>query len=153
MGLDMFLNAKRYLSEWDKEEKSIRDSISPLVPNLGKMVIKEIVAEAAYWRKANAIHSWFVENVQDGKDECVEHYVGREQLKELIETCKMVLADRDNPISSKAEKLLPTQSGFFFGDTEYDEYYFQDLQGTIDQLEPLLTEEYKNWEFYYRSSW
>ena len=24
----------------------------------------------AYWRKANAIHSWFVENCQDGVDEC-----------------------------------------------------------------------------------
>ena len=26
--------------------------------------------EVGYWRKANAIHGWFVRNVQNGKDDC-----------------------------------------------------------------------------------
>ena len=149
----MFLNAKLYLSDYVPQEKVLKDAISLLIPNLGKLIVKEVTTEAVYWRKANAIHAWFVDHVQDGKDECVEHYVDREQLQTLIDTCKMVLADRGNVMSNRAEDLLPSRRGFFFGGTEYDEYYYQDLQGTIDQLEPLLTEEYKNWEFYYRSSW
>ena len=148
MGLDMFLNAKLYLSDYVPQEKVLKDAISLLIPNLGKLIVKEVTTEAAYWRKANAIHAWFVDHVQDGKDECVEHYVDREQLQRLINTCKSILAYHD-----LAEDLLPSRSGFFFGNTEYNKYYYKDLQDTIDQLEPLLAEEYKNWEFYYRSSW
>ena len=31
----------------------------------------------------------------------------------------------------------PTHEGFFFGSTEYDEYYFADLESTIEQLEDV----------------
>jgi hypothetical protein len=50
--------------------------------------------------------------------------------------------------------LLPTQGGFFFGDTEYNEYYLDDLRQTLRQLEPLLTEKrFEGFSFYYCSSW
>jgi hypothetical protein len=29
-----------------------------------------IFAQAAYWRKANAVHQWFVHTVQEGEDDC-----------------------------------------------------------------------------------
>jgi hypothetical protein len=54
-------------------------------------------------------------------------------LEELRNTCKTVLEDR-----TKAVELLPTQSGFFFGSTEYDEYYFDDLKDTIKIIEPAI---------------
>ena len=41
----------------------------------------------AYWRKANQIHSWFVQNVQGGEDECQPHHVSREQLRDLRDLC------------------------------------------------------------------
>jgi hypothetical protein len=50
-----------------------------------------ITEEVAYWRKANAIHKWFVANVQDGVDECQEAYVEREQLQELLEICETII--------------------------------------------------------------
>ena len=31
--------------------------------------ISHIIEEMIYWRKANAIHNWFVENCQEGVDE------------------------------------------------------------------------------------
>jgi hypothetical protein len=34
-----------------------------------------------------------------------------------------------------AEFELPTAEGFFFGDTDYDEYYIQDLKDTIEIVE------------------
>ena len=39
-----------------------------------------------------------------------------------------------------AESLLPTQSGFFFGSTEYDVYYLQDILSCKQQFEKLLAD-------------
>lgn len=72
----------------------------------------------------------------------------------MLDTCKQVKGD-----NSLAEELLPTVEGFFFGDTEYDEYYFDDIQYTIDTLTQILKEEdeYNKNHFYseftYTSSW
>ena len=66
MGLDMYLNAKRYVSNYSEADAELRDELDKLEPLAG-MPIKEIVCEAMYWRKANAIHDWFVKNVQIGR--------------------------------------------------------------------------------------
>ena len=105
--------------------------------------------EVAYWRKANQVHAWFVREVQGGEDECNPYGVEREQLAELVANCKRVLADH-----SLAANLLPSQEGFFFGGTEYDESYFTDLEETVRQLEPLLTGDAgTSGKFEYQSSW
>ncbi len=104
--------------------------------------------QVAYWRKANQIHKWFVDHVQNGKDDCGDYYVSREQLQLLLDTCKIVLIDRE-----EASQLLPVQEGFFFGSYEYNEYYFSDIQDTIEQLEKVLTEYPEEWAFKYQSSW
>ena len=105
--------------------------------------------QIASWRKANAIHKWFVDNVQDGVDDCGEYKVTKEQLIQLHNTCNEVLND-----GNLAEQLLPTQSGFFFGDTEYDTWYFNDIENTKRTIDEIL--EYKSYcldELYYSSSW
>lgn len=164
MGLDMHLRRKTILNrDYVKGEDDVWRWINPdgfvfegvpLLPK-GKDGIEEIIEEAMYWRKANAIHSWFVTNVQDGEDECRPHYVSVEQLQSLVDTCKRVLENRE-----RAGELLPPQSGFFFGSTDIDEYYFQDLQRTVDQLEPLIQFEKDNAKtnkhyvsYEYQSSW
>ena len=149
MGLDMYLNAKRYLwSIGDRPDAEIAKDISDRFPELGEARVKEITAEVGYWRKANAIHKWFVDNVQDGVDECQESYVSREALEKLLETVNTVMTKR-----SEATKLLPPASGFFFGSTDIDQYYWDDLEHTKKVLENLLREDFKDWEFYYRASW
>lgn len=148
IGLDMYLDARRYISSYRDEDKPIMEAISKAIPDRGDMPLKTVVCEAAYWRKANHIHRWFVENVQDGDDDCGTYYVDNSKLEELRDVCKEVLANH-----SRAKDLLPTQSGFFFGGTEYDENYFNDLTYTVEQLDKLLTEQYKNWDFSYHSSW
>ena len=67
----------------------------------------------------------------------------------------MAVLDTDGTITNaeKVEELLPSQGGFFFGSTEYDEYYMQDIENTIEQLEPLLIEDSCGAEFEYSSSW
>ena len=156
MGLDMYLSGKRYISKYFNEgDEDLATAIAEKLPELkgrsGRIgdasPVKEVSIEAGYWRKANAIHKWFVDNVQGGEDECRPHYVSREQLVELKELCEQVLADR-----SKAAELLPSASGFFFGSTDYDEYYFQDLESTVKIINDCL-ELPQSWEFEYRSSW
>lgn len=102
--------------------------------------------EIGYWRKANAIHRWFVENCQDGEDNCATYTVVHEELKELKRVCEKVL---QRP--QEAEDLLPTQSGFFFGPTEYDEWYIQDLKDTIEIIDWALAQDFDYFE--YHSSW
>jgi hypothetical protein len=101
-----------------------------------------------YWRKANAIHHWFVINVQGGEDNCKEYYVSREQLQELLD-----ILNRVDQNHSLADDLLPTANGFFFGDTDYQEWYYQDIKATIPVFENLLGQDLDQWDFYYSSSW
>jgi len=152
MGLDMYLSAKRYL--YRDADEPISDGINELlgIPSDkskrfcgASFVAKEISIEAMGWRKANAIHGWFVENCQDGRDECQESYVSRDKLRELVDLCQEALDDPD------AEVLEPT-AGFFFGSYEKDEWYYQDLKNTIEGIERAL-ELPESFEFYYQASW
>jgi len=103
--------------------------------------------EIGYWRKANAIHKWFVDNVQQGKDECQVSNVSRDQLQKLLEVVNTVLNNQ-----SKATELLPPQKGFFFGSQEIDEWYFKDLKDTKVFVENALKLD-ENWDIFYQSSW
>lgn len=109
-----------------------------------------IIDEVGYWRKANHIHNWFVEHVQDGEDDCKYHNeVTKEDLEELLDACNEVLCDPD-----MAPQLLPTQCGFFFGSTEYDEWYMNDIRNTVDIITKVLeTTDFNSEMLYYRSWW
>lgn len=101
----------------------------------------------AYWRKANQVHAWFVNNVQGGNDNCGEYYVSQDKLKELRDLCQKALDNRD-------PNLLPPQDGFFFGGTDIDEWYWQDLKNTIAQLDRIFAlPQLSDLSFSYNSSW
>lgn len=143
MGLDMYLNAKRFI--WFGEDE-LGDKVAEVFPELKGKRVKEVIVEALYWRKANAIHKWFVDNCQEGEDDCGNYYVGREQLEELRQLVLEALAEKD---ASK----LPPQAGFFFGNTDINEWYWDDLRRTAEGLERVLAEFPEQWEFEYHSSW
>jgi hypothetical protein len=152
MGLDMNLNREYYIGaqyEWNEVTGNVDIFIRGEKVKVDLKDIKCIQCETVYWRKANMIHRWFVDHVQDGEDDCKPYYVGVSQLKELLDLCLKV---RDNP--DLAAELLPTQEGFFFGSTEYDESYFWDINYTIKELGKLnLINEYHGYSYYYESSW
>ena len=150
MGLDMYLSAKRYLWQHRDEDVEIANVIkAEQIEGMGDMRVKELVCEAMYWRKANAIHKWFVDNVQEGVDDCRPYEVSREKLKELVALCRKVLTER-----GKATELLPPSEGFFFGSKDIDEYYWQYLEETANALTEVLdTEGIEGWYFEYQSSW
>jgi hypothetical protein len=154
MGLDMYLTASRSVGKYSSANTTDAvDGIESGFPELktikeGDQLAYNVSSEVMYWRKANAIHQWFVDNVQDGVDDCRPSYVSRDMLNELIDTCETVLAD-----TSKAHELLPTASGVFFGTTEYDERYFDSLEYTASKLKHILKTMPDEWVFQYRASW
>ncbi len=158
MGLDMYLTAERYLWSINDEDQAKADAIVKLFPELElddtmDQRVKTVDVQIGYWRKANQIHSWFVRNIQDGKDDCERYYVSPEKLQELLETVNTILDSKDR--ENTAKELLEPVGGFFFGSLDIDEYYFQDLQHTKKMLEKILSNAVmlKEWDFYYQSSW
>ena len=152
MGLDMYLNARRSLSSWDKDN-TLHTEFNQLAKNLGfDMEIQEIGFNAIYWRKANAIHNWFVKNVQHGVDDCGTYEVSDIVLNELLILIDTVLED-----TTKAPDLIPPTDGFFFGGTQLDAYYFDELRRTKEEVSRLLDIIGKDadwdWTLEYRSSW
>lgn len=148
MGLDMYLSKKSYVKNWDFQSEERRHKITIKLGGKARKDIKpkrisHIVEEVMYWRKANHIHDWFVQNCQEGKDECQESYVSTKQLEELANLCEEVSKTFDGGI-------LPTSKGFFFGSSEYNDYYFDECKRTAKELRKLLIE---GGEYYYQSSW
>lgn len=156
MGLDMYLYKETYVgNEYRKPEQRVKviqptDEEGVPFPIKGKIIeerISTITENVAYWRKDNAIHQWFVKNIQGGVDNCEKYYVPIEKLEDLVNLCEELLINRDLKL---AKKKLPTQEGFFFGGIEYDDYYWSGLKETVRMLKPLIEE---GGDFYYQSSW
>jgi hypothetical protein len=154
MGLDMYLEGRKFVSGYS--DKDVYDKLIDMAGLNHKEIphsnFGTISLEVMYWRKVNAVHNWFVDNVQDGVDDCKQYHVDRDKLVELMETCRRVVNNKDD--LTIAEELLPTGSGFFFGDTDYEEYYFEGLLDTIEAIERILKNTaFDGMDFYYQSSW
>jgi len=162
MGLDMYLYIEKYVprndyvrneqGEFDLITNSLFDSLTHAL-NAASLVGESGFAgytvhiPVGYWRKANAIHGWIVNECANGVDECQQIHVPREKAQELLDYCKLVLAEND-----KADELLPPVAGFFFGGYEIDEWYLQNIQETIDIFESLLASDEAD-SIYYQASW
>ena len=157
MGLDMYLYRKEYVSTfaWTQDEKAVKEANLHSVianhfnidPNMGGIYVDYCVA---YWRKANAIHGWFVNTLADGVDECQPIYISLDRLIELRELANSVVLT-----PAMAGDILPTQSGFFFGSSDIDEWYISDMKNTVDMLDKIISsvspEDYPT--FFYQASW
>lgn len=135
----------------------------------------------AYWRKANEIHNYFEDNVAGGVDNCEPVIISKEILEDLLDRAKKVktaskLIDGEvhngyhynsngemEPIIEKgkiieddsvARELLPTTEGFFFGSTDYDQWYLEDIESTIEQIAKILeTTDFDTEYVIYEASW
>lgn len=142
MGLDMYLHKRTWIGVEARERLTMNGLPDTVEPSR----VNYVAEDAGYWRKANAIHRWFVEHVQGGNDDCGLYEVSRDQLQALQRSVDTVLAHPD-----MAAQLLPTQEGFFFGCTEYGEYYVEDLEETRRILKEALADTGAGFE--YCSSW
>ena len=132
MGLDMYL---------EKHDKITGE----IVPD-NKLGTREVM----YWRKANQIREWIVNNAgYDRQNNCVDFPLSKETLIRLRDDCKRVIDDK-----SLAKKILPTRSGFFFGSTEYDDWYYDEVRETYVRLKEIIREtDFNKYEICYWESW
>lgn len=151
MGLDQYLTARTYVSAVFEKDKELLDRLKTALSLKDGEYSTEfgfgIDIPLMYWRKANQIHAWFVENVQGGEDDCKNYELDTEQLTELRDLCEQVLVNNE-----LAEELLPVLGGFFYGSYEYDGYYFEQIQHTYNELTKII-EANPNSYFTYRASW
>ena len=93
-----------------------------------------------YFRKVNFLVRFF-----ENKGFDVEHQTplcfDRDIAKELLDLCNQVLEDH-----SKAKELLPTMGGFFFGSTDYDEYYFKNVEEVRNWVKETLLPKFDDLE-------
>jgi len=159
MGLDMYIfkvkktkHAIDELHELDREPNPNDPKIVEFLPldQPYPDTFKDyytIFKKVAYWRKFNALHNWFVTHVQVGIDNCAHYELDREVLIDLLENLEYTLTAKD------PSKMMPT-SGFFFGSTETDEYYWKRVDNSIEIISDLVNN--TNWEterLFYHSSW
>ena len=171
MGLDQYLEARQYVSKYSytpDREPVVTDryaAIAKYAPegfdDYSDFAGIQLVFPVGYWRKANAIHGWFVENVQNGVDDCGQYFVSREKLIALRAACNSVLMlPVGHVLEDVAERegLAPTQ-GFFFGSYDYDNWYEADIKKTVRMINNILTlypqdtHDGNFTSFYYSSSW
>ena len=145
-----YIRGKEELEKYEKYEE-----LKPYIKNRGEYFNwYDLRERIGYWRKANQIHSWFVINVQDEIDDCGYYEVTKEQLIQLKEKCETILEAKETNFEEVASSLLPTQSGFFFGGTDYGEYYKEDLEITIKIINAVLEEtDFEKEYILYHSSW
>lgn len=177
MGLDMYVNIrhkdtqskidayeawenKYSYEEWQRLTEEQREEWRNSEPEYeyDDMYGKELM----YWRKANQIHNWFVQNCQNGVDDCGRYAITVTDLIKLKELCEKILTMTENRkamrytsfCAQKKEEVdvrfltlegveyaiehLPSRSGFFFGNTEYDDYYVLELENTVEQINDTL---------------
>ena len=149
MGLDSYLYKKTYVQNW--ENNSPDSKIKP-------ERISYIVEYVGYWRKFNALHNYIVENFADGRDDYQHIGLTEGDLRNILNTLQEAkyILDSDASDELKSDKLsdvFPTAEGFFFGATEYGDYYAECVDNTILLLTDLLDECDDYCSFYYQASW
>lgn len=137
MGLDMYMFKSKKTSHSVKELCELSNAEKE----------DSIFTDIAYWRKFNALHDWFVTHVQIGIDDCNIYEVTKDNITDLVDTLNSVLEKKDST------DFMPS-IGFFFGNTEVDEYYWERVEDTHVKMYQLLNEfDWEDQRMFYQSSW
>lgn len=104
-------------------------------PDEVETILKEdcqhiFAVEDLYFRKLNFIYAFFSPYLVN--ETCIVDKICIGQLKNA---CEDVLANEFD--EDYAREVLPTQGGFFFGSTEYDSGYYEDVKYCLKEITKL----------------
>jgi len=146
----MYLYKRLYTKNWDHTPEESRIQVTVVKNNkvlLGFDNPTYVTTQVAYWRKFNALHGYIVDNYADGEDTCQDIYLSYDDLCDILTLLKEV---RDTKDSSK----LPPTAGLFFGSKNIDEYYWHDLEESINTFEDIISkEDSEEVDYIYNASW
>lgn len=153
MGLDIYVNRlrrkygnvnefatdykafnKKVDAEWENSTLTY-EKIEKKYDNLNPRITKIL----AYFIKVNFLVSWFEKHCGLDNNEIFSIF-GKADIADLIETCEEVLTHREKDEDKGvqfAKDNLPTCSGFFFGSTEYANWYFDDVECVLDDFSKI----------------
>lgn len=165
----MWLNANRiYDYKIEPEYSELRKYAPPEFDKFSDSSFSNITISytVGYWRKANAIHGWFVAECADGVDQCQQIPVFRSDLVELNNLCKSVMNDPSTALKTLPPTRHPEAETFdavrqgssqvLFGYNNIDIYYFLHIKDTISILDHVLNiipDDNDKWNFIYQASW
>ena len=170
MGLDMYLYARKYVTKFDytnfNRDMANMPPINKEWETLAALPPKGLMDNAqdfggisvsypvGYWRKAHAIHDWFVNELAHGVDECQEISVSRVDLEILRNSCKAILSS-DEMEEEAAEQNLDSIPGL--DGNKIDEWYIESLKDTVAMIDNVLSiiqnDSPDYWQFIYQASW
>jgi hypothetical protein len=150
MGLDMYLEAKRYVAPYDPRTEPIRRAIGAAI---GYMPPKEkpgqddsllevsgVTVRVGYWRKFDALHQWFVSNVQEGLDDCRPTFVSADTLIVLEDQLEQA---SDDPAGASEHFTTAVDEVLEDGEVDY----------TLKVLHHAKQLQEQGWDIYYHASW
>ena len=139
MGLDQYFEIQKKRSEKELEEEIRRIFINEQPSDQEIENMRYFTNELAYFRKFNALQNYFEEkfNLDNCEKVIMEDYI----YEDLLDRTTKVLTAHQQKTQTEAEeiaiKLLPNTEGFFYGSQEYDEYYYEDVEKLIDDLQRM----------------
>lgn len=109
--------------------------------------------EVAYFRKVNFLLPYF-----GYEENCTHIEITKQQVEDIVGDCKKLLViqltETNEKFVEKAQEIMPTERGFFFGSTEYDEWYVHDLKEVLEKFSKLLeTFDFENDTLLMHCSW
>ena len=155
MGLDIYFH-KTNRKDWKNFQNNLKayDSLPESEKNEDNNPYNGFDPEdIGYFRKVNFLMSFF-----NYEDNCKYKEISKDKLEELRHSC--IEIGRMKPVRYEVTKyayggtdmvtvysdadqkrcaeLLPTQSGFFFGNTDYDKKYFNDVKEVLSWVDGVL---------------
>jgi hypothetical protein len=157
VGLDMSFHREVHTYTSLHDNDTIAETIDgKLIPtgNLGGLKSRTVDDLVGYLRKVNSVHAWIVDNLAGGVDECQRIDLDSDSLAQLHDAIETAL--------ETGEGMEP-RAGFFFGNTDKDEYWQEDLRDALHIVEWILKDmtpaagDPNNWRnsksYYYQASW
>lgn len=86
--------------------------------------------EVAYFRKVNFLMSFF-----NYEGNCEDKRISKEEVEALLDACEREV---------KGEEVLEPTAGFFFGSTDRDEFFYEQISDVIEKFTNILNE--TDWE-------
>jgi hypothetical protein len=150
MGLDMYLEATRYVAPCDAQTEPMRRAIGAAIGYLppkekpgqdaSLLEVSGVMVRVGYWHKFDALHQWFVSNVQQGHDDCRAAFVSVDTLIKLEEQLEQV---SDDPQSASEHFTADINETLEDGEVDY----------TLRILHHAKRLQEQGWDIYYRASW
>lgn len=148
MGLDIYFLTRT------KKQKNIKNASSDKRDITFEVENTQILKEILYYRKINWLIPQFEYHDKNGNIyNCKYIKISKRQVSSLLKKCYNIINtySKNHTID---ETILPTQSGFFFGNVDYDENYIEQIKKVWNDFNDIYTKiDFNKYDILMYCSW